>query len=195
MSIWVTRRRDARAAKRFFRKLLKVPWGHHGSWLPTSCEAIWTLAGNSGCRLPIEPGSTRTVGLRCPTSTPASEPSPLGRPRRVFNERRTMHQCAHQNRFCENNLTIPLNRLKAPLKRSPDLDIWGVGNPHRAQLLKEKTTLHGTASNWCGMETNDCHRSYQHHTDAPYANGHAGNIGSCSLGILALGLSPESREF
>ena len=110
-----------------------------GSGSPTRREAMRPPVGNSACRLLIEPGNTRTTGLRCPISTPRSEnaecvissqqrrssvfarsmrpptihsgshaivssrsiidsfgsgPSPLGKPRRLFAERRITHRCA-----------------------------------------------------------------------------------------------------
>ena len=116
-------------------------------------------AANSACQLLIEPGSTKTTGPRCPTSTPGGEnakcvvssrqrrcsvlsrsmlpptthsvsqaivsrrstidsfgskPSPLGRPRRAYSERTPAHRGADNNRFGENNLTIPTGPHKPP---------------------------------------------------------------------------------
>ncbi len=72
LDILVTRHRDKRAAKRFFRKVLK----HHGRlpWqLVTDKLRSYPAATEKFSHLSaIEPASTRTTKLKFPTNTPGS---------------------------------------------------------------------------------------------------------------------------
>ena len=72
LDILVTSHRDKRAAKRFFRKVLK----HHGSpprqLVTDSFEAIRRPTEKSSQPSPIEPASTRTTELKFPSNTPES---------------------------------------------------------------------------------------------------------------------------
>lgn len=52
-------------------------------------------------------GSHAIVSRRSIIDSFESEPSPLGRPRQVFAERRSGHRFSIEDRFGENNLTIP----------------------------------------------------------------------------------------
>ena len=72
LDILVTRHRDRKAAKCFFRKVLKHQGRPPLHSSPTSCAAIRRRIGRSSHPSHIEPGSTRTTELKSPTSTPGS---------------------------------------------------------------------------------------------------------------------------
>ncbi len=72
LDILVTRHSDRKAAKRFFRKVLKHQERRRCNLLPTSCEATRLRTERSSHPLHIEPGNTKTTELKSPTSTPGS---------------------------------------------------------------------------------------------------------------------------
>lgn len=72
LDILVTSHRDKRAAKRFFRKVLKHQAGHPSSSSPTSCEPIRLRTERFSPPSTIELVSMKTTALKSPTSTPGS---------------------------------------------------------------------------------------------------------------------------
>ena len=138
--ILVTRRRDARAAKSYFRKLL-TGQGRSPLQLLTDrlrrCAAARRELGLSATHrtgqydvtssqrrrcsvfsrfmrpFTTHSGSHAIVSRRSIIDSFGSRPSPLGTPRRVFAERRSTHRCSDQNRFAEFNSTMPSARFRA----------------------------------------------------------------------------------
>ena len=104
----VTRRRDARAAKRFLARSMRPCTTHSGSHAIVSKRSIIDSFG--------------------------SMHSPLGRPRRVFAERRSTHRYSDQNRFGEIDLLTMPGHLSQAGHRQLRLHFRNLRIPQRDSL-------------------------------------------------------------
>ena len=109
LDILVTRHSDRKAAKRFFRKVLKHQERRRCNLLPTSCEATRLRTERSSHPLHIEPGNTKTTELKSPTSTPGSRNAKCA----DSSQRHTLNDFSRSHGPIHNLFRVARHHLKA----------------------------------------------------------------------------------
>ena len=110
--------------------------GCNGS--PTSCEAVRAPFGNSACRLPIEPGNTRTTGLMVSQRTPRSESAQ----HLVSSRKRRCRRVLGVHAEIQSSFRVARHRLKAihhRVRRERDFNSWKLGTCVRCEKMHATT--------------------------------------------------------